>query len=167
MSEKFRITAFFNGVSTFKTAFPQLQDAVIEWREKRGPEDDKGLDPRKTGFRRGNFTHGIVPCSNPLCHEGGYQLDRLVAAMLSEGQQEREGILLCSGREVGEEVRRGPVRCPHRIEYRATLMEKSEPEARPEVRQESRPQGNRRSQYRRGRGGRGGQRRPNPRPHPA
>lgn len=126
MSEKYRINLFFNGVSTFKAAFPDLHDAVIEWREKRGPEDDKPGDPRTTGFRRGNFTQGVVACSNPICHEGGYQLDRLIADMLSQGETEREGLMLCSGREVGEEVRRGPVRCPYRIDYRSILSRKVE-----------------------------------------
>lgn len=126
MSEKYRLTPFFNGVSTFRTAFPDLQDALVEWRERRGPEDPKSGDPRKIGFRRGNFTRGVVPCSNPDCHEGGYELDRLIAFMLSNSETEREGMLLCSGRETGEEVKRGPVRCPHRIEYKATLVARTE-----------------------------------------
>jgi hypothetical protein len=163
MSEKYRITAFFNGVNTFKSAFPEVQDAVVEWREKRGPDDEKGLDLRKTGFRRGNFTQGVVPCSNPVCHEGGYQLDRLVSAMLAEGETQREGVMLCSGREVAEEVRRGPVRCSYRIAYRATLQVRTEKESR----REGRPEGNRRPQYRRGRGRGGGQRRSSPNPNPA
>lgn len=121
MSEKYRITPFFNGVSSFKSAFPALHDALIEWRERQGPEDERAADLRKTGYKRGNFTQGIVSCSNPACHEGGYQLDRLIAEMLALEQTEREGTMLCSGRETGEEVRRGPVRCPHRIEYRASL----------------------------------------------
>lgn len=126
MSEKFRVNAFYNGVSTFKTAFPELQDALIEWREKRGPEDERVSDMRKTGFRRGNFTQGVAPCSNPVCHEGGYQLDRLVADMIRLDETQREGVMLCSGRETGEEVRRGPVRCPHRIEFHATLTPRDE-----------------------------------------
>ncbi len=134
MSEKYRTNLFYNGVSNFKTAFPTLTDAVIEWRERRGPEDTRAADLRKTGFRRGNFTQGVLACSNPACHEGGYEVDRLVATMLREGEVERAGILLCSGRETGDEVRRGPIRCPYRIEYRAALTTKDErpaEEARP------------------------------------
>jgi hypothetical protein len=129
LSEKYRPNPFFNGVSTFKTAFPMLSDALVEWRERRGPEDTTGAELRRTGFKRGNFTQGVIPCSNPACHEGGYELDRLVAAMLREEQMEREGRLLCSGREISEETRRGPTRCPNRIEYRATLaLRTPEPE---------------------------------------
>ena len=128
MSTKYRTNPFFNGVSNFKTAFPGLADAVIEWRERRGPEDTKGLESRKTGHRRGNFTQGVLPCSNPACHEGGYQVDRLIAEMLTMGETQREGVMLCSGREVGEEVRRGPIRCPYRIAYSVTLSPRTEEE---------------------------------------
>ncbi len=50
MSQKYRLTTFFNGVNSFKTAFPQLVDATIEWRERRGPEDTSSADLRKTGI---------------------------------------------------------------------------------------------------------------------
>src|SRR5437588_8988170 len=111
MSEKYRTNAFYNGVSTFKAAFPSLTDAQIEWRERHGPEDGSNGDLRKTGFRRGNFTQGMLPCSNSDCHEGGYQIDRLVAEMLALGESERPGKILCSGRENCDDTQRGPVRC--------------------------------------------------------
>src|SRR5579872_5922501 len=126
MSEKFRVTPFFNGVGSFKSAFPELADAQIEWRELQGVDDERPVDLRKTGYRRGNFTSGVLPCSNPDCHEGGYQVDRLMADMLRAGERERVGVLLGCGREVGEEVRRGPVRCPHRITFKATLSPRLE-----------------------------------------
>src|SRR6266536_5923752 len=126
MSEKYRPTPFFNGVSTFKAAFPSLTDALIEWRERRSVEDERPADWRKTGFRRGNFTQGVIPCSNPTCHEGGYEVDRLIAEMLLTGERQREGIMFCSGRELSDETRRGPVRCRQRIEYRVTLSDKDE-----------------------------------------
>ena len=149
MSEKFRITSFFNGVSSFKAAFPELADAFIEWRERRGPEDRSAGDTRKTGHRRGNFTQGVLPCSNPACHEGGYQVDRLIAEMVRQGESERVGMMLCSGREVGEEVRRGPVRCPYRIEYKVALTPRSDegppPERKPFQRRGRNRSGRRRS----------------------
>lgn len=168
MSEKFRVNPFYNGVSTFKAAFPDLGDALIEWRELRGPEDERPADLRKTGFKRGNFTQGILPCSNPDCHEGGYQADRLIADMLGLGETEREGMMLCSGRENAEEGRRGLVRCPHRIRFKATLTAKAEerPPARPDrssQKQDAKPaersSGNRPSHRRHRNRGRGPRRR--------
>lgn len=126
MSSKYRTNAFFNGVSSFKTAFPDLSDALVEWKEHRDPEDSKGLEVRKTGYRRGNFTNGLLACSNPACHEGGYQVDRLIAEMLREGETERSGVMLCTGREVSEEARRGPTRCTYRIEYTVALTPREE-----------------------------------------
>lgn len=147
MSEKYRTNPFYNGVSTFKTAFPDVADALIEWRERRGPEDDKPGDLKKTGFKRGNFTQGMVPCSNPACHEGGYEIDKLVASMLRLEETTREGMLLCAGREIAEESRRGPVRCPHRIMFKASLtMRSGEDDDR------DRDRSSRRPNYRRGRG---------------
>lgn len=128
MSEKYRTIPFFNGVSSFKTAFPELADAIIEWRERRGSEDVRQGEKRRTSFRKGNFTQGVLPCSNPACHEGGYEIDRLIAEMIQLGESEREGMLLCSGREIGEEVRRGPIRCRYRIDYKASLVMKTEDE---------------------------------------
>lgn len=154
MSTKYRTNPFFNGVSTFKSAFPQLQDALIEWREKHGPEDERPGDLRRTGFRRGNFTQGVLPCSNPDCHEGGYQVDRLIAQMLDLGETEREGVMLCSGRETADEVRRGPVRCPHRIHYRAILTVRGEGDQPPEPKQPSGPGGGANRRRNRGRGSR-------------
>lgn len=144
MSEKYRANAFYNGVSTFKAAFPTVADALIEWRERRGPEDEKAGDLKRTGFKRGNFTHGMIPCSNPACHEGGYEVDKLVASMLKEEETEREGMLLCAGREIAEESRRGPVRCPHRIMFHATVNLRTGDDD-----ERDRP---RRTNYRRGRG---------------
>lgn len=144
MSEKYRTNPFYNGVSTFKTAFPSVADAMIEWREQRGPEDEKPGELKKTGFKRGNFTHGMLPCSNPACHEGGYEIDKLVATMLRMEETEREGMMLCAGREIAEESRRGPVRCPHRIMYKSTVTLRSG-----EDDDQDRP---RRPNYRRGRG---------------
>jgi hypothetical protein len=145
MSEKYRTNPFYNGVSTFKAAFPDVADAMIECRELRGPEDEKPGELKKTGFKRGNFTQGMLPCSNPACHEGGYEIDKLVASILRVGETEREGMMLCAGREIAEESRRGPVRCPHRIMYQATLSMRSGED-------DDRDRTSRRSSYRRGRG---------------
>ncbi|MGH2447300.1 MAG: hypothetical protein ACRDFS_01655, partial [Chloroflexota bacterium] len=107
-----------------------------DWRERSDPEDAKKADNRKTSFRRGNFQKGILPCSSPACREGGYQVDRLIAEMLSRDELEYEGIMLCAGREVAEDGRRGPLRCPHRIELRVRLERKpaEEQEAKPKRR---------------------------------
>jgi len=119
---RFRTSAFYNGLGSFKTAFPTLHDALIEWEELNGPEDKaKSGRRRKMGFRRGNFNRGLIQCGNDHCWEGGYQVDRLIEEMMSLGQSERQGTLYCSGRELRDETRRGPTRCRRRIRYKVTL----------------------------------------------
>lgn len=118
---RFRTSAFYNGLGSFKTAFPTLYDALIEWEELTGPADTaRNKNRRKMGFRRGNFNRGLIPCSNNVCWEGGYQADRLIEEMLALGETQREGILYCGGRELREDSRRA-TRCRHRIRYKATL----------------------------------------------
>jgi hypothetical protein len=94
----------------------------------------------------------VIPCSNPACHEGGYEIDKLIASMIRLGETEREGVMLCSGREVGDEVRRGPVRCPHRIAYRATISVRGDEGGDDRERERERERTSRRPQHRRGRG---------------
>ncbi|HZT97342.1 MAG TPA: hypothetical protein VFB34_10975 [Chloroflexota bacterium] len=123
---RFRTAAFYNGLGSFKAAFPELYDALIEWEELRGPEDKpRNRNRRKMGFRRGNFNRGLILCSNDKCWEGGYQVDRLIEEMLQEDQNERKGILYCCGRELEEEARRA-TRCRHRIHYRVTLSKRNQ-----------------------------------------
>ena len=121
---RFRTTPFYNGFSSFKAAFPSLYDALIEWEELTGPDDStKHRNKRKMGFRRGNFNRGLVLCGNEHCWEGGYQVDRVINSMLETGQNEKTGVLYCSGRVLGEEARRA-TRCRHRMNYRVTLSKR-------------------------------------------
>lgn len=121
---RFRTSAFFNGLGSFKAAFPTLYDALIEWEELKGPsESPRNRNRRKMGFRRGNFNRGLIQCGNDHCWEGGYQVDRLITEMLSLNQNERQGVLYCSGRELGEDSRR-TTRCRNRIFYKVTLSQR-------------------------------------------
>lgn len=122
---RFRTAAFYNGLGSFKAAFPTLYDALVEWEELNGPDDSpRSRKSRKMGYRRGNFNRGLIPCGNDECWEGGYQIDRLIDEMLSMGETDRRGILYCSGRELPEEGRRNPGRCRHRISYHMTLSQR-------------------------------------------
>lgn len=121
---RFRTTAFYNGLGSFKAAFPTLHDALVEWEELKGPNvQPPKAYRRKMGFRRGNFNRGLIPCGNEVCWEGGYQVDRLIGEMLSLGEDDRQGVLYCSGRELAEDSHRAS-RCRRRINYRVTLTKR-------------------------------------------
>ena len=118
---RYRTAAFFNGLGSFKAAFPTLYDALIDWEELKGPDDaPRGRNRGKMGFRRGNFNRGLIPCSGKDCREGGYQVDRLIEQMIAAGDNERKGTMYCSGRELIEDSHRS-ARCRHRINYHVTL----------------------------------------------
>ena|SRR5579862_3371413 len=126
---RFRTSAFYNGVGSFKAAFPSLFDALIEWEELvTSDEAPRNRNRRKMGFRRGNFNRGLIPCSDNACREGGYQVDRLIEEMLSLDETERSGVLYCSGRRLAEESQRAS-RCTHRISYRMTLTKRRDKRA--------------------------------------
>lgn len=119
---RFRTSPFYNGLGSFKAAFPSLYDALIEWDELKGPDDTaKSRNRRKMGFRRGNFSRGLIQCGNEKCWEGGYPVDRLIEEMLSLDESDRQGVIYCGGRELGDETRRSPARCRNRISYKMTL----------------------------------------------
>jgi hypothetical protein len=121
---RFRTSAFYNGLGSFKAAFPTLYDALVEWEELKGPDEKaRNRNRRKMGFRRGNFNRGLIHCGNDYCWEGGYQVDRLIEEMISLGQSDRQGTLYCSGRELGEDSRRA-TRCRHRIAYKVALSQR-------------------------------------------
>ncbi len=119
---RFRTSAFYNGLGSFKAAFPTLFDAMVEWEELNGPDDPgKGRNRRKMGHRRGNFNRGLISCGNADCWEGGYPIDRVIDDMVANEENARDGVLYCGGRELPEEGKRQATRCRRRIRYRVTL----------------------------------------------
>jgi len=83
----------FSELATFEDAFPQLQDAVIEYREEG--EGATGATARAAAADES--LEGLIPCSNPACRSGGFEVDLLLHEMIQAGQAEREGLLACPG----------------------------------------------------------------------
>ena len=85
----------FSELTTFEDAFPQLADAVVEYRE-----EGKGASGTSGRGAAGDETlEGLIPCSNPGCRSGGFEVDRLFHEMLEKGETRREGVLACPGSE--------------------------------------------------------------------
>lgn len=61
----------------------------------------------------------VVPCTNPLCHRGGYALAELVRVMAARGVDEEESILCCEGYQLQEHT--SGFRCPHFLRVRGTF----------------------------------------------
>ncbi|MFQ5883432.1 MAG: hypothetical protein ACE5I9_13345 [Candidatus Methylomirabilales bacterium] len=82
----------------FAQAFPELEDAVVEWevwgRDLIGEVAPKG---RSTMSVRAGYFQGLIPCSDPACQGGGYEIERTVDDMVQKGEEAREGFIICPG----------------------------------------------------------------------
>lgn len=85
----------FSELATFEDAFPQLEDAIVEYREEG--EGASGTTGRAAAAAE--TLEGLIPCSNPACRSGGFEVDLLFHEMIQAGQAEREGVLACPGTE--------------------------------------------------------------------
>ena len=102
----------------FAEAFPELADAVLEWEAWT-------RDLVNAGSSLGRFTMGVsagyfqgwIRCHHPECHEGGFEIQRILDEMVLERQEVREGILVCAG-WIGD---RNQVPCVNSITYRLGL----------------------------------------------
>ena len=85
----------FSELATFEDAFAQLEDAVIEYRE-----EGNGVTGTAIRARAGDDTlAGLIPCSNPGCRAGGFEVDLVFHEMIQAGHAERQGVLSCPGSE--------------------------------------------------------------------
>ncbi len=106
----------------FAVAFPQLTDAQVEWEEEghalsRGPAAvRRGL---QMSVREGYF-QGTIRCGQRDCVGGGFGVDRIVQFMVQDGEEEREGLLVCGG-WVGGAGSEEATPCVNVIRYRIRL----------------------------------------------
>lgn len=79
-------------VSSFSQAFPAVESAYFEYEELS-----------ITGTKKGIFSisgrGGVMPCGNPQCRRGGYELDRILHSMTPNKTTELKVHLHCPGDE--------------------------------------------------------------------
>lgn len=108
---------------------PQLEDAVVEWEwvtpapspAGEGPVGRGGAMSLKAGSLR-----AMLPCANPACHGGGFEVGFLVESLLLERADQRTGILVCIGWEEGAGGEAGRP-CVETISYRLCLKYRGKP----------------------------------------
>jgi hypothetical protein len=78
--------------------FPQLEDAVVEWEEIVQGLTGEGTSAGRSVMRAkaGSF-QGLIRCSNPACHGGGFEVERVLDEMVQKEEEAREGLLVCPG----------------------------------------------------------------------
>ena len=85
----------FSELATFQDAFPSLADAVVEYRE-----EGKGANGEPRVVKASDDTlDGLIPCSNPGCKQGGFEVDLVFHEMIQANETSRGGVLACPGTE--------------------------------------------------------------------
>lgn len=96
--------------------FPELADAAVTWAPLPGPGPEQEM-----GHLLGSW-QPLIPCDNPACRGGGFDLAWVVEGMLSFRETAKAGIMVCAGWEGGEEDGAGGgIPCVRTIRYRLTL----------------------------------------------
>jgi hypothetical protein len=101
-----------------------VEAATVDWEEYRHAGDE----PPAQG---GTFSHSmqaaggavepVLPCSNPGCQDGGFEILEVVEWMVSNRHKEKTGLLVCIGweRTKGRRMEQSP--CTRAISYRIRL----------------------------------------------
>lgn len=66
------------------------------------------------------YFQGAIRCGQPGCTGGGFEVDRIVQFMVQDGEEEREGLLVCGG-WVGGTGSEPTMPCVSAIHYRIRL----------------------------------------------
>lgn len=104
--------------------FPELADAAALW-SPLGVEAPGRPAEQEMGHAAGTW-RSRLPCQNPVCRGGGFDLASVVEGMLSYREVERAGILVCEGWEgpaAGDAAAGVP--CVRAIRYRVRLTYRS------------------------------------------
>ena len=96
----------------------------LEWEESVPSGEDfparTGTFSRSMRMASGRF-EPVIPCTNPRCRGGGFEVEFLVESMLSERLEERTGYLVCVGWEGEQGSRKEGTPCTKAIGYRVRL----------------------------------------------
>ena len=119
-----RSNRFCSPLTTFERAFPTLETVTIASYETGKGVRTFGLEPRKTYAVARPLRGGLVPCSNPRCYGGGYEVDHILSEMVSERLTEKEYVQDCPGEERSPKRRRTGMPCFNALHYRLTVKYK-------------------------------------------
>lgn len=115
-----RSNRFFAGPpTTFEEAYPNVEDAIIEWKEST-----LGINPSGLGRASIKELGGLIQCRNPLCRRGGFEIDFELGMMIRKKETVKEDMLVCPGDEGSPKGRRPGKRCLNGIKYKITVTYK-------------------------------------------
>jgi len=120
-----RSRRFFGSLGTFGEAFPQLEDITVEWTESGDNVYHYPLSPGRQYEYKVSMKEygGLIGCSNKMCKQGGFEIDRIAHDMLRNKEAVKEDSKTCVGRE-GSPRSRACNPCFNSIKYKITLIYK-------------------------------------------
>ncbi|MDE2059659.1 MAG: hypothetical protein KGL31_04285 [candidate division NC10 bacterium] len=104
--------------------FPTVEAATVEWEEcsraGEGSPAEGGAFSHSMRAAGGAF-EPMLPCSNPGCQGGGFEILEVVESMISDQCEDKAGLLVCIGWEriKGRQTEKSP--CTRAISYRIRL----------------------------------------------
>jgi hypothetical protein len=118
----------FGHLAPFEEVFPTIESATISSYEDGEGVYTFGVDEsRRRTFGKGvPFREGLIPCRNPRCRRGGYEIDHSLSEMVRENVTEKEFDTACPGDEGSPKGRRPGRSCGNVLHYRLTIKYKSE-----------------------------------------
>jgi len=113
----------FGYTDSFEKAFPQLEAALIEYRETGdGVYENRSLGPDPSKYTNPHqVQEPVMRCSNPRCERGGYQIDREIMNMIYAKAWHREFAIRCPGDEGSPKGRVKGESCMNMLHVRLTL----------------------------------------------
>jgi hypothetical protein len=118
----------FGQLTTFEKAFPTIEVATISSYEVGEGVYTFGADEsqRRTFGEGVPLRDGLIPCRNPRCRRGGYEVDDSVYKMVREKSTEKVFATNCPGDEGSPKGRRPGRRCGNVLHYRLRIKYKPE-----------------------------------------
>jgi hypothetical protein len=109
----------FGSLATFDEVFPELEDVLVEFVER------DFVFEKRSGTWHLHGQGGVMPCGNPSCRRGGYELDKDIRLMLRAGVLQKTIQLSCRGDEGSPQGRKIGRKCERSIEGTVTLRLKA------------------------------------------
>lgn len=111
-------------ISNVTQRFPTVEAVTVEWEECRHSGQEL---PTESGTfshvirATGGTLEPILPCSNPRCQGGGFEILEAAESMVSDRQEDKTGWLVCIGWERTKGGRAEQSPCTQVISYRIRL----------------------------------------------
>jgi hypothetical protein len=103
---------------------PTVEAVTVEWEEcllsGEGPPTEDGAFSHSM-HAAGGTIEPLLPCSNPGCRGGGFEILDVIESMVTGRREAKAGLLVCIGWERTKDRRTEQSPCTRAISYRVRL----------------------------------------------